>query len=107
MNGHRLDPAEVWALLEQRRIQLVDLRGRDETGLPQVPGARWIPLDELPSELTNLDPERPLVLLSGSGHSAAEAMSVLRSAGVGASVVDGGMRAWLDAGLPTDEETPA
>jgi len=36
-------------------------------------------------------------------------MRVLRSAGITACAVEGGMRAWLDAGLPTENgvaETP-
>ena len=96
-----LAPWLAWALVQGGRAQLIDLRQRDEIGLPRIPGARAIPLDELPSELATLDRERPLVLVSGTGRKAAEAMDVLRSAGVTACAVEGGMRAWLAAGLPT------
>ena len=106
MDAHLLDPRQAWALLQDGRVQLIDLRGRGETALPQIPGARWIPLEELAHELTTLDRERPIVLVSGTGQKAAAAMGVLRSAGVTASAVDGGMRAWLEAGLPTETAPP-
>ena len=102
MDESLLAPSTAWALLLEGRAQLVDLRGRDESDLPRIPRARAIPLDELAGELATLDRERPVVLVSGTGRKAAEAMQVMRSAGITASAVEGGMRAWLDAGLPTE-----
>jgi sulfur dioxygenase len=102
MDESLLAPWMAWALLQDRRVQLIDLRGRDEVNLPRIPGARAIPVDELPSELATLDRERPVVFVSGSGRKAAAATEVLRSAGITASAVDGGMRAWREAGLPIE-----
>ena len=62
-------------------------------------------MEELPSELATLDRERPVVLVSGTGQRAAEAMRVLRSTGITACAVEGGMRAWFDAGLPIESST--
>jgi sulfur dioxygenase len=95
----------AWALSQDGRVQLIDLRGRDEIGLPRIPGARVIPLHELPSELSTLDRERPVVFVSGTGRKATAAMEVLRSAGITAGAVDGGIRAWLEAGLPIENDT--
>jgi len=100
-----LAPWMAWLLLEDARVQLIDLRGRDEVDLPRIPGAHVIPLDELPSELVALDRERPVVFVSGTGRKAAAAMEVLRSAGITAGAVDGGIRAWLEAGLPIENDT--
>lgn len=97
-----LAPWMAWALLQDGRAQLIDLRERDESDLPQIPGSRAIPLDDLPGELATLDRERPVVFVSGTGRKAAEAMRVLQSAGITACAVEGGMRAWIDAGLPTE-----
>jgi rhodanese-related sulfurtransferase len=102
MDESLLAPRTAWALLQERRAQLIELRERDEADLPRIPGARAIPLDELPSELATLDHERPVVFVSGTGREAAEAMEVLRSGGITACAVEGGMRAWLDAGLPIE-----
>ena len=103
MDEHLVTPRAVWTALSENRIQLIDLRGRDERSLPRVPGAREIPLDELASELVTLDRERPVVFLSGTGSKAATAMELLRSAGLTASAVAGGMQAWLECGLPTED----
>ena len=102
MDQSLLAPWVAWVLLQQGRIQLIDLRGRDETDSPRIPGARVIPLEDLPRELATLDRERPVVLVSGTGRKAAELMQLLRSAGITARAVEGGMRAWLDASLPTE-----
>lgn len=102
MEAALLDPHTAWRLVQDRRAQPIDLRGRVEVDVPRIPGARWIPLDELDSELVTLDRERAVILVSGTGQKAAEAMEVLRAAGVTSSAVAGGMRAWLEAGLPTE-----
>ena len=98
-------PSMAWARLADRRAQLIDLRARDELDLPWVPGERSIPLDELAGELATLDPERPVVLLSTTGRRAANAAEVLREAGMTAFAVEGEIRAWLEAGLPSEHAT--
>lgn len=74
MDESLLSPSRAWTLLQDGRVQVIDLRGRDEVDLPRIPGARAIPFDELPSELSTLDRERPVVLVSGTGRKAAAAM---------------------------------
>ncbi len=105
MDESLLAPSTAWALLRDGRAQVIDLRGADEPDVPRIPGARAIALDELPGELSTLDRERPVVLVSGRGRRAVEAMRVLRAAGMTARAVEGGMRAWLDAGLPVKNNT--
>jgi len=102
MDESLLAPRTAWALLQDGRVQLIDLRGRNEIDSPRIPGARAIPFEDLPHELATLDRERPVVLVSGSGRKAAELMQLLRSAGITARAVEGGMRAWLDASLPAE-----
>ena len=97
-----LPPRTVWTLVKDGRAQLIDLRGREEVDLTRIPGARAIPLDELPSELVTLDRERPVVFVSGTGRKATEAMEVERSAGITACAVEGGVGAWIEAGLPIE-----
>lgn len=97
-----LSPRTALALMQDARAQLIDLRGRDELDLPRIPGARAILLDELASELATLDRERPVVFVSGSGRKAIAAMEVLRSAGITACAVEGGMRACLHAERPIE-----
>ena len=100
MSGSFISPWLAWALAERGGAQLIDVRGRDEAELPRVAGARLIPLNELPEELVTLDRERPVAFLSGHGARAAEAMALFRSAGMTAHAVEGGVYAWVEAGLP-------
>jgi rhodanese-related sulfurtransferase len=102
MGESMLSPWIAWALAQQGRIQLVDVRDGDERDLSRIPGVRAIPLEELPHELGTLDRERPVVFVSGRGRKAAEAMRVLRAAGVTTNAVAGGVYAWREAGLPLD-----
>ena len=102
MDASVLAPQTVSGLTQEHGVQLIDLRGRDEVELPRIPDSRTIPLEELPSELATLDRERPVVFVSGAGRKALEAVDVLRSAGMTAYALEGGMRAWLEAGLPTE-----
>ena len=102
MTSEPLDPATAWRLLQERRIQVVDVRARDEGGVPAVPGARAIPLEELSAELVTLDHDRPVVFISGTGGRSATAAGLLRAEGFNARWVAGGVRAWVDAGLPAE-----
>ena len=104
MDESLLAPWMAWALLQEGRAQLIDLRRQADIDLASIRGARAISLDQLPHELATLDRERPVVLVSGTGRAAAELMQVLRSAGISASAVEGGMRAWLDGGLPIETD---
>lgn len=98
-----LAPRMAWAQPQDGRVQLIDLRERDEVDLPRIPDARAIPLDELPCEVSTLDRERLVVFVSGTGRKAAAAMEVPRSAGITTGAVEGGIRAWLDAGRPIED----
>ena len=104
MDQSLLAPWMAWALLRDGRAQLIDLRGQAENDLARIPGARAIALDQLPHELATLDRERPVIFVSGTGQEAAELTQVLRSAGITASAVEDGMRVWLDAGLPIEND---
>ncbi len=62
-------------------VQLIDVRNPGEVKAAPVDGARNIPLARLRSELNQLDPRRPVVLLCAGGARSAIASSVLWSAG--------------------------
>jgi rhodanese-related sulfurtransferase len=100
MDTSLLSPRMAWAMSRDGRAQLIDLSDQADCGAPRIPGACAISLDQLPHELATLDRERPLVLVSVTGATAAELTQVLRAAGITAFAVDGGMQAWVAAGLP-------
>lgn len=45
---------------------------------------------------------QPVVLYCGSGNSCSRVAATLRERGYDATALDGGYRAWVDAGLPTE-----
>jgi rhodanese-related sulfurtransferase len=103
MREQLLAPSQAWALVQDGRAQLIDLRARDDPhpGV-RIPGARTIALEELARELVTIDRERPVVFLSVTGRKARGAMKALRAAGMAASAVEGGIRAWVRDGLPIE-----
>ena len=96
-------------LSANEEAQLVDVREPDEwesTGVP--PGALLIPLGEIeqraPAELAK---ERPVYVICRSGNRSRTASQTL--IGLGYSEVynvDGGIQAWIGAGLPVEPYRP-
>ena len=78
---------------------VVDVREEYERRAGHVPGSLHLPLDRLPEAAAHL-PAAPLVLVCLGGTRAAFAARALRSAGLDARVLAGGMRGWVAAGLP-------
>jgi hydroxyacylglutathione hydrolase len=87
--------------------QFVDVRRPAEHANGHASGAINIPLDRLPREIDRLDPELPTYVICQSGYRSSVAASILENAGF-SSVhnVTGGTKAWLEAGLPS-EQAPA
>ena len=75
--------------------QFVDVREPDEVVAGTLPGARNIPLGELPGRVTELDPARRVVLLCRSGGRSGKAAALLAGLGfVDVVNLTGGMLAW-------------
>lgn len=104
--GPTLSVEELKARLDAGEDLLVlDVRGPEEfTGeLGHVPGARNVPLDELPRRMEELDghTEGPVAIVCRTDRRSAKAARMLAAAGFGdVRVVRGGMEAWNRAGLP-------
>jgi uncharacterized membrane protein YdjX (TVP38/TMEM64 family)/rhodanese-related sulfurtransferase len=86
-------------------INVIDVRGPDEfTGpLGHIPGARNLPLPELPTRIEGLAAlaETPVVLVCKTDKRSASAAAVLEAAGFrDVLVLRGGMVLWNEAGLP-------
>ena len=81
-------------------VQLVDIRNPGETAGGVIPGARTIPLPELPRRLGELDSTAPVIVYCAGGWRSSVAASLLRANGF-ADVSDilGGYNAWSQAHL--------
>ncbi|NBV35058.1 MAG: molybdopterin-synthase adenylyltransferase MoeB [Proteobacteria bacterium] len=79
------------------RFVLVDVREPYEYDICRIPGARLIPLGELPSRMSELDSADEIVLQCKSGMRSARALKLLQEAGFAKLWnVEGGILAWSD-----------
>ena len=93
-----MDPQDVHAQLSQ--VQLVDVREPEEWQAGRIPGARWIPMDELGDRLDEVDPDQPVVTVCRSGTRSGKMAEFLTGRGYRADNLDGGIQAWVQAGPP-------
>ena len=99
-----LPPGRVAELLEGGAAQVVDVREPYEWEAGRIAGASHIELAELPSRAADLDHERPLILYCRGGSRSGMAAEAMRSAGFDAYNMAGGLRAWVEEGLPLEPE---
>lgn len=85
-------------------VTVVDVRAREEFVAGHLPGARSVPLSELRDRLAELPRGREVVAYCRGPYCvlAAEAVEVLRGAGIEASRLESGPPDWRAAGLPVE-----
>jgi len=79
---------------------LVDVRSGSEFASGHIPGAVNIPLDQIEARLDDLGLNLPTVLICQSGTRARMAAGLLEPCRRQITVLEGGTKAWIDAGLP-------
>jgi rhodanese-related sulfurtransferase len=101
-----VSPRELQRLLAGGGVELLDVRTPGEFAGAHIPGARLIPLDELDAValLQERGPNsQPFYVLCQTGGRARRAIEKFQRAGCDDCVlVEGGMEAWLNAGLPVN-----
>ena len=79
---------------------LVDVRSGSEFASGHIPGAVNIPLDQIEARLDDLSRTLPIILTCQSGTRARMAAGLLETCRREITVLEGGTKAWIDAGLP-------
>jgi rhodanese-related sulfurtransferase len=80
---------------------LLDVRESSEWEAGHIDGAVLIPLAELSTRMTEVPKDKTVLIICRSGNRSAQARDQLRAAGyTQVTSVDGGMNAWIAAGLP-------
>jgi rhodanese-related sulfurtransferase len=99
-----LTPAQANELVHAGDVQLVDVRRPDEHEAGRITGDRHIELDRLPAEADSLDRERPILFYCRTGSRSSMATQAFAAAGYDARNLDGGLKAWVAAGLPIEPD---
>lgn len=105
-----LSPDDLVRLRAERpEARLLDVRTPAEFEAQHIDGAYNVPLDTLPEHGPEIQATvlAPVILVCRSGQRARKAEEALRGAGMAdLYVLDGGIAAWLAAGLPVREGAP-
>lgn len=96
MEINQIDPAELKARLERdNRPFLLDVREIWEVRIASLPGAANIPMGEIPSRLSELDPARETVVVCHHGIRSAQVAVYLARRGFKRVInLTGGIDAW-------------
>ncbi|WP_219416634.1 rhodanese-like domain-containing protein [Pseudonocardia nigra] len=77
---------------------LLDVREADEWAAGHAPGARHLPMSELPGRMDEIPEDDPLFVVCRSGGRSARVVAYLAGQGYPAVNVDGGMQSWAAQG---------
>jgi rhodanese-related sulfurtransferase len=102
--AEEMSPKQAEELLREGDAQLVDVREPYEHEAGRIAGSRHIELEQLPGEAASLDREQPLLFYCRSGSRSALAADAFAAAGFDARNLDGGLKAWVEAGLPIEPD---
>jgi rhodanese-related sulfurtransferase len=97
-----VSPQHAEELIREAEAQLVDVREPYEHEAGRIAGALHIELERLPGEAATLDRERPIVFYCRTGSRSALAAQAFAASGFDAHNLDGGLEAWVGAGLPIE-----
>lgn len=105
---HKLSPQQVRARLDAGRAVLVDIREADEFARSHVTGAQSQPLSTWEKAHLSVNPDADVIFTCRSGMRTAGACDRLAARVNGdAFILDGGLDAWLRAGLPVETDADA
>src|SRR5438477_2747017 len=87
--------------LAEKKIAVLDVRRKGEYESGHIPGARNIPLDELPRRIAEIDRDGQYAVICAGGYRSSIAASILARNGITHLLnVAGGTAAWVKSGLP-------
>lgn len=96
-----LSPEEVFTLLKEGSITLIDVREPDEYAKARIEGAVLAPLSALTGKNLPDSHGKPIVFHCAGGVRSAKAFEKCAAAGVVCEAhMAGGINAWIKAGLP-------
>jgi rhodanese-related sulfurtransferase len=102
--AEEMNPQQAQKLLSEGDAQLVDVREPYEHEAGRISGSLHIELQQLPGKADSLDRERPILFYCRTGSRSALAADAFAASGYDARNLDGGLEAWVGAGLPIEPD---
>ena len=89
-------------------VNILDVREPNEVQICRIEGSTLIPLAQLPSRASELDPDQELIVHCKMGGRSAQAVAFLRQRGFSKAYnLAGGILAWIDRVDPLSRSTDA
>lgn len=99
-----VDAATVQQIYTREHVVIVDVRTQQEYDGGHIPGARLIPLDELPNRLDEIPTDQTVVTVCRSGNRSGQALNLLRREGFdNIHNMAGGMISWRQQGYDVEQ----
>ena len=88
--------SELFAYRENKKKHvLLDVREKQEIAIAKIENSHWIPMNEVPKRLNEIDPSKKIVVYCKSGMRSANVVNFLKSAGFSdVNNLKGGILAW-------------
>lgn len=86
-------------ILDSNPINIVDVRNDNETAMGIIPGAKTIPMNEIPDNLKEFDSNQTYYIICEAGARSARVVEYLENNDIHAVNVEGGMNEWGTEGL--------
>lgn len=100
--GNLIGPSAAVQQINQHQAILVDIRDADSYKARHIPQARHIPAADLIAKTEKIAKDKPIIVVCDTGRNAQSSAALLRKQGFSdVSVLEGGVAAWAQAGLPT------
>lgn len=100
--GKLISPSQAVQQINQHQAILIDIRSAESYKAGHIAQARNIPEAELATKTEKIDRTKPIIVICETGRNANRSAAILRKQGfTDVTVLDGGVMAWAQAGLPT------
>ena len=89
------------------KCQIIDVREISEYISVRIPNSKLVSLSEFEQKMNLIERTKPSYFLCGIGKRAQKAAEYLESLGYkDLYVIDGGIKAWIEAGFPVESGNP-
>lgn len=103
--GKTVSVTEAVQLANQKQGLFLDVRSPEQFKTGSIPQARNLPAADIEAKLSTLPKNKPIIVVCDQGRESVRVVTSLRKHGFEEAVtLEGGLRSWREAGLPTSKK---